>query len=127
MIEVQPAVEILAALAHEARLEAFRNLVRAGPGGLPAGQLAKRIGLGSTAASFHFNRLRQAGLVQRHRVGAQLIYSANFELMRGLRDFLDAECCAETAEGCGPQCAGSKAQGRAPATQIPTRQKVDKT
>ncbi len=104
MIEIEPAVEILAALAHEARLGAFCFLVRAGPDGLTAGQLATRIGLSPTAASFHFNRLRQAGLVHRRRIGSQLIYSANFKLMRELRGFLDTECCAETSAGCGPEC-----------------------
>jgi len=59
MLSSLAAVEVLAALAHEARLEAFRILVRAGPDGLAAGQLAARLGLGATPASFHFNRPRQ--------------------------------------------------------------------
>ena len=104
MIEGTAAVELLTSLAHDARLEVFRLLVRAGPGGLSAGRLAERLGVGPTAASFHLNRLRQAGLVQRRRAGRQLIYSANFIAMRQLRDFLDRECCAESAEGCGPEC-----------------------
>jgi DNA-binding transcriptional ArsR family regulator len=124
MIELQPTVEILAALAHEARLGAFRILVRAGPEGLAAGQLAKCIGLGATAASFHFNRLRQAGLVQRRRAGSQIIYSANFKLIRELRDFLDTECCAETSAGCGPECVGAVAEGPIMKPRATTRQEV---
>jgi ArsR family transcriptional regulator, arsenate/arsenite/antimonite-responsive transcriptional repressor len=104
MLEAVSAVGLLSALAHEARLQAFRLLVRAGPDGLSAGQLAVGLGLGATATSFHLNRMRQAGLVQRRRAGQQLIYSANFALMRELRAFLDAECCAEAAEPCGPDC-----------------------
>jgi len=127
MIEILPAVEILAALAHEARLGAFRILVRVGPDGLAAGQLAKRIGISPTAASFHFNHLRQAGLVQRHRVGSQLFYSANFKLMRELREFLDTECCADTSAECGPECTGESAGGPTIKITVGTGQEVQKT
>ncbi len=101
-------MEILAALAHETRLEAFRRLVRAGPSGLPAGRLADDLGLGATALSFHLNRMRQAGLVRRRRAGAQSIYSANFSLMGELRSFLDAACCADVRDGCGPDCGAAE-------------------
>jgi len=97
-------VRRLAALAHESRLAAFRLLVRAGPDGMAAGQLAARLGLGATAVSFHLNRLREAGLVARRRDGAQQIYSADFAALRQVRDFLDTECCAESADGCSPVC-----------------------
>lgn len=100
------AIEIFAALAHASRLQAFRLLVRAGPAGLPAGQVAAQLGLGATAASFHLNRMRQAGLIRCRRDGARLFYSADFETMRLLRDYLDAECCADAETGCGPGCAG---------------------
>jgi len=111
MFDRSIAVELLAALAHAARLEAFRALVRAGPDSLSAGALAHRLEL-RAAASFHLGRLRQVGLVRRRRAGRQLIYTANFEAMRGLRAFLDAECCAEASDGCGPECGDtSGAQG----------------
>jgi len=124
MLEMEQTVDILAALAHEARLGAFRYLVRAGPNGLTAGQLATRIGLSPTAASFHFNRLRQAGLVRRSRVGSQLIYSANFKLMRELRGFLDTECCAETAAGCGPECVHPNVSKIPAKTRVEIKQEV---
>ncbi|HLU06022.1 MAG TPA: helix-turn-helix domain-containing protein, partial [Woeseiaceae bacterium] len=38
-------VAALAALAHEHRLAVFRLLVEKGPEGLPAGEIAERIGL----------------------------------------------------------------------------------
>lgn len=112
MFDKTTAVELLAALAHEARLEAFRALVRAGPDGLSAGALAERLDLRPTAASFHLGRLRQVGLVRRRRAGQQLIYAANFEAMHALRAFLDAECCAELPDGCGPECGGTSRSRR---------------
>lgn len=109
LVSALSAAELFAALAHESRLQAFRLLVRAGSDGLCAGQLARRLGLSPTAASFHFNRMRQAGLVQRRRSGAQIFYVAQFSLMRKLRDFLDQQCCADDPAGCTPQCARQEA------------------
>jgi DNA-binding transcriptional ArsR family regulator len=124
MIEALRATELFAALAHKTRLEAFRILVRAGPDGVCAGTLARQIGLSPTAASFHFNRMRQSGLVHRHRAGQQLIYTAEFGLMKELIQFLDAECCADTATGCGPQCAGSASPDRRSATTVAIKEEV---
>lgn len=104
MIEMIAAVDIFTALAHEKRLAAFQILVRVGPAGLAAGRLAKELGLGATAASFHLSRMLQSGLVTRRRSGAQLIYSANFDLMNELRGFLDAQCCADLPTGCSAGC-----------------------
>lgn len=104
MIEQHAAVEHLSALAHHARLSVFRLLVRAGREGLLAGEIAKRLDLGSTALSFHLNRLRQAGLVQQRREGRRLIYGADFGAMHDLVGFLHAECCAESPAGCGEEC-----------------------
>jgi DNA-binding transcriptional ArsR family regulator len=104
MFELPVAVDLLSALAHEARLKAFRLLVRAGNQGLSAGELAGHLGLRPTAASFHLGRLRQAGLVHRRRAGQQIFYSADFDSIRALRAFLDRECCADAPDGCGPEC-----------------------
>ncbi len=43
------AVTSLAALAQATRLEAFRQLVQAGPAGLAAGDLAERLGISPPA------------------------------------------------------------------------------
>lgn len=112
MIETQTTVTRLSALAHDARLRVFGLLVRAGRDGLSAGALAERLAIGATALSFHLNRLRQAGLIRQRREGRQLVYAADFAAMRELVDFLDAECCADSAEGCGPDC-GRAAAGQA--------------
>ena len=45
-------VSALAALAHQHRLRIFRLLVRAGPSGVPAGELAEQVGISLTAMSF---------------------------------------------------------------------------
>ena len=75
------AVAALGALAQGARLDIFRLLVQAGPDGLPAGQIAERLGLPANTLSFHLNQLRHAGLVSFTRESRSLIYAAQFAAM----------------------------------------------
>jgi ArsR family transcriptional regulator, arsenate/arsenite/antimonite-responsive transcriptional repressor len=93
-VEKHDAVAALAALAQDNRLEAFRLLVRAGPGGLPAGEVAVALGIAPSNLSFHFDRLRQAGLVTVRRESRSMIYTARFDTMRTLVGFLTENCCA---------------------------------
>jgi DNA-binding transcriptional ArsR family regulator len=94
------AVQSLSALAHGHRLAVFRLLVRAGADGLPAGEIAREIGVLSNTLSTHLTILGHAGLIRSRRKGRSVIYSANYEGMRGLLDFLVADCCAGQPELC---------------------------
>lgn len=115
MIENSRVVEALHALAHEARLEVFLALVEAGPEGRAAGSLAQRLGMTPSALSFHLARLRHAGLVASRREGQRIHYSACYEQMEGLVEFLTARCCSDSALACGPVCGGSHRPPAAPA------------
>jgi ArsR family transcriptional regulator len=87
------AVTALAALAQDNRLDVFRLLVQAGPEGMPAGQIAEALDLAPNTLTFHFDRLRVAGLVTVRREGRLMIYAARFETMKGLLGFLTENCC----------------------------------
>ena len=52
----------LAALSQENRLDTFRLLVQAGPEGMPAGEVSSALGISPNTLTFHFDRLREAGL-----------------------------------------------------------------
>lgn len=93
MIESPTVVAALAALAQEHRLAIFRLLVEAGPAGLPAGQIADRLGLASSSLSFHLSQLERADLIIRRRAGRSLIYSADFAAMTALVGYLTENCC----------------------------------
>ena len=92
-MERSDALSILAALAHETRLDAFRLLVRAGPEGLPAGVVGERLRIPSATLSFHLKELRNAGVVRCRRVSRSLIYSPDFASMNALVAFLTEHCC----------------------------------
>lgn len=99
------ALSALAALAQENRLDTFRLLVQAGPGGMPAGEVAARLGLSPNNLTFHLDRLREAGLVTVRRDGRSMIYTARYDSMTALLDYLTENCCqgqGATADCCEP-------------------------
>ncbi len=73
---------------------AFRLLVRAGPVGIPAGEIARALGVPAPTMSFHLAHLARAGLVSQSRDGRSIIYAADFDGFRGLIDYLSEDCCA---------------------------------
>jgi ArsR family transcriptional regulator len=103
-MEKTDAVAALAALAQDNRLDVFRLLVRAGPEGLPAGQVAEALDLAPNTLTFHFDRLRVAGLVTVRREGRSMIYAARFATMNALLGFLTENCCQGAAATCAPAC-----------------------
>ncbi len=92
-MEKSNAVAALAALAQDSRLDVYRLLVQAGPEGLPAGSIASALKLAPNTLTFHFDRLRGAGLVTVRREGRSMIYAARYEAMNGLISFLTENCC----------------------------------
>jgi DNA-binding transcriptional ArsR family regulator len=105
-MKTRDAIEALAALAHEHRLAVFRLLVQRGPEGLPAGEIAQRIGLAPSSLTFHLQHLTRAGLLTQRRMGRQLIYAADFAAMNALVAYLTEKCCSE-ATGCSPAVAST--------------------
>jgi DNA-binding transcriptional ArsR family regulator len=101
-MEKSEAVAALAALAQDNRLEVFRLLVQAGPEGMPAGQVAEALGLAPNTLTFHFDRLRSAGLVTVRREGRSMIYAAQYDAMNALLGFLTDNCCQGAPEKCAP-------------------------
>lgn len=92
-MEKTDAVAALAALAQDNRLDVYRLLVQAGPDGMPAGAVAEALDLAPNTLTFHFDRLRVAGLVSVRREGRSMIYAARYEAMNGLIAFLTENCC----------------------------------
>jgi ArsR family transcriptional regulator, arsenate/arsenite/antimonite-responsive transcriptional repressor len=102
LMDSAAAVEALSALANPSRLAAFRLLVRAGPAGLAAGDLARGVGAPPSTLSSHLSLLGHAGLVTSRREGRSIIYAADFGGMRVLLGFLMEDCCGGAPEICAP-------------------------
>ncbi|MEH0197489.1 helix-turn-helix transcriptional regulator [Caulobacter sp. CCNWLY153] len=112
------AVNMLSALGHDGRLAIFRLLVKAGPQGVAAGQIARALDVLPNSLSANLNILAHAGLIASRREGRSIIYSADYGAMSGLLGFLMEDCCngapeicsplaavLARVEGCGPACA----------------------
>ena len=89
-----------AALSHERRLAVLRLLVRAGPQGLAAGEIARSVGLLPNTLSTHLKALALVGLVTPRRAGRSLLYAADLGAIRALLAFLIDECCDGRPEVC---------------------------
>jgi ArsR family transcriptional regulator, arsenate/arsenite/antimonite-responsive transcriptional repressor len=108
------AVTALAALAQDNRLDVFRLLVEAGPEGMPAGAVATALDLAPNALTFHFDRLRAAGLVTVRRDGRSMIYAARYETMNSLLGYLTDNCCGGAP--CAPAAECKPARKRSKTT-----------
>ena len=114
----QIAVDTLSALAHESRLAVFRLLVKAGPDGMAAGDIARKLDIQPNTMSAQLLVLSNAGLIHARREGRSIIYTADFAHMTSLLKFLTEDCCSGHPEICAPlsatvtQCCAPKKGSR---------------
>src|SRR6516162_7950125 len=107
------ALAALAALAQDNRLDVFRLLVEAGQEGMSAGAVADALKLAPNALTFHFDRLREAGLVTVRRDGRSMIYTARYDTMNELLGYLTENCCRGRTDQCEPSASpGSATKAR---------------
>jgi DNA-binding transcriptional ArsR family regulator len=92
------ALAALAALAQDNRLDVFRLLVEAGQEGMPAGAVADALKLAPNNLTFHFDRLREAGLVT--------------DTMNALLGYLTENCCRGHADQCAPAASAGSTKVR---------------
>ena len=100
-METEQAIDALSALAQRSRLEIFRLLVRCGPEGMPAGEIADALSVPPNTLSAHLSILSQAGLVHGERSGRSVIYRVDLGGMNALMTFLMKDCCQGKPELCG--------------------------
>ena len=111
-MKTDSALKVLTALSQEARLNAFRALVQAGPDGLSVGELRDRLDLPAATLSAQLNILRHAALVHDQREGRVIRVRANYLQMNDLIAYLTENCCSgqaacDPASGCKPQKKGA--------------------
>ena len=88
-MKITAATRALTALAQETRLGIVRLLVKVGPSGLVAGQIALRLKLAPATSSFHLSQLTQAGLIKPSREGRSIRYSPVLSTIGELLAFLE--------------------------------------
>jgi DNA-binding transcriptional ArsR family regulator len=100
-METKNATDAFGALAHQQRLAVFRMLIRTGPDGLSAGEIAQRLETPPSSLSFHLSQLERSGLIRSRRESRHVIYAADIEGTRRLLSYLTEDCCEGRPELCG--------------------------
>ncbi|MFV3131009.1 ArsR/SmtB family transcription factor [Niveispirillum sp. KHB5.9] len=116
-MEQTQAIDALGALAQATRLDIFRLLVRVGPVGLNAGEIAERLGVGASTLSHHLASLERAGLLRSWRVQRQIFYATDYDGTRRLLSFLMEDCCQGRPELCGDMAGAAACVTEQPESQ----------
>lgn len=88
------AANRLAELGNPTRLAIFRCLVKAGPEGVPVGQIQQHLEIPASTLSHHISRLVRVGLVQQKRASRTLYCLPQYRALNEVIEFLQAECCS---------------------------------
>jgi DNA-binding transcriptional ArsR family regulator len=99
-MEKLTATTVFESLSSGIRLDVYRLLVRKGPDGLVAGEIACSLDVPPTNLSFHLKALTHARLLTVVQEGRFQRYRANIPLMLDLIAYLTEECCAGHPEKC---------------------------
>ena len=97
------AVEGFSALASESRMVVLQTLVKAGPDGLPVGEIQRRTGIPASTLAHHLKFLHAGHLVEQDKQGRTIINRADFNHLEALAAFILEECCAEQTNMADPQ------------------------
>lgn len=101
-MEQKGAVLALGALAQITRLETFQLLVKSEPEGVPAGELARSIGVPQNTMSAHLSILSRADLIVGERHSRSIVYRANLKTFQDLMMFMVQDCCSGSPQLCAP-------------------------
>ena len=111
-MDEQHAVNALSALAQTSRLQVFTLLVRNGPAGLAAGDIAQKLAIPHNTLSTHLAILTRAGLLDSTRFGRSIVYRIDPEGIQQLLNHLIQDCCNGKPELCGPLLSSPSARRR---------------
>ena len=101
-MDINTALNAFEALSQETRLAVVRLLVRAGPAGMAAGEIATALDCRQNTMSAHLKILHAAMLVNSRREGRSIFYTANYGTVRELIIYLMEDCCGGSADVCVP-------------------------
>ena len=101
-MESNQAIDVFTALSQATRLDAFRLIMTYEPEGLPAGDIARQLGVPQNTMSSHLAILSRAGLIEAERQGRSIVYRAVLDQVRAIANFLVQDCCGGRAELCDP-------------------------
>ncbi len=100
MTKLDRHAEQLAALGHPVRLSILRYVVQGGDAGTAAGDIQGHVDVPASTLSHHLKRLVDADLLRARSEGTYHYYSAAYDSLRALTDYLWEDCCKRGKGSC---------------------------
>ncbi len=89
---------MLKALGSEPRLRVIRLLIQHGDAGCCVTDIQKEVDCAASTLSHHLETLSRFGLISSRKDAQWIFYSANFEVLKELFNFLWQDCCSRSAQ-----------------------------
>lgn len=97
-MQLDAAATVFAELGNRTRLEILRLLIKAGPEGLPIGDIRSRLDIPASTLAFHLRGVIAAGLVEQEKRGRMVLCRPCFDRINDAVAFLKENCCAGIGE-----------------------------
>jgi len=123
-MEKNTATSVFESLSSGIRLDVYRLLVKNGPNGMVAGEIATALDVPPNNLSFHLKALTQARLLTVQQEGRFQRYRADIPLMLDLIAYLTEECCSGHPEQCAEMRAASTCSDAVLPPIFPTQVKL---
>ena len=94
-MDIASASAGFSAMGSEARLAVLQSLIKAGPDGLPVGDIQKRTKIPASTLAHHLKFLAAASLVKQEKLGRIILNRANFDHLEALASYILEECCVD--------------------------------
>ena len=89
---------MLKALGSEPRLRVVRLLIQHGDDGCCVTDIQKEIDCAASTLSHHLETLSRFGLINSRKDAQWIFYSANFDVLKELFNFLWQDCCSRSSQ-----------------------------
>ena len=97
-LDIDKTAALLQQMGNKTRLEIVRLLVRAGPAGMPVGDIQAHLDIPGSTLSHHISKLCGVGLLSQSRESTTLFCRLDFGVIEALIAFLSDECCMGNTE-----------------------------
>lgn len=97
-MQTDTAAKVFAELGNRARLDILRILIKAGPDGLPIGDIQGQLDIPPSTLAFHLRGLVSAGLMEQEKQGRMVLCRPCLDRINEAISFLKENCCLGTGQ-----------------------------
>jgi len=94
-MQLEAVAKALKELGHPTRLAIYKIIVKAGYAGIAVGEIQQQLQIPNSTLSHHISSLASADLVSQRREGRTLYCVSEYQVLEGVIDYLQDQCCAD--------------------------------